>query len=323
MERNMTRREIPNIHLGHTWNSYVGSAQAALAASGFWQGETSTLMGLTGFAFHFQINEGICPSSPTSFSWRDMSMYAMDRLGVYSEAFEVAPGLNTEERQRARAIERIKASIDEGRPAIVWAPSPVLEFGVLCGYDDEDEAFSARSYGPPQLSSDPMLYDNLGRGEVPILFYQLLLGSQEVDLHKTRRQSLELAVRLWRATPEHPGRGQAGYGVLMRSLERKDFVPFGLAYNATLYADAKRHTHAYLSELCEQRALPGLERARDSYAKVAENFSKLSKLVPFRGPASTVDDAVVPELLSIARATVPLEDEARTQIGKALEQRSS
>lgn len=319
----MTRREIPNVHLGHTWTTYVGSAQAALAASGFWQGETSTLMGLTGFAFHFQINEGICPSSPTSFSWWDMPVYAMDRVGVFSEALEVAPGLNTEERQRARAIERIKTSIDQGRPVIVWAPSPVLEFGVLCGYDDEDEVFSVRSYGAPENRSDPLLYENLGRGEVPILFYQLLLGTQEVDLRRAHRQSLELAVRVWRAAPEHPGRGQAGYGVLLRSLERKDFVPFGLAYNAVVYADAKRHTHAYLSKLCEERALPGLERARDSYAKVAENFGKLSKLVPFRGPASVIDDAVVPELLAIVRATAPIEDEARTQIGKALEQRSS
>src|SRR5262249_50280433 len=169
------------------------------------------------------------------------------------------PGMLREPAMRARAVARIKASIDGGIPAIVWAPTPVLEFGVLHGYDDADAAFDVTAYGAPGSEPDPLLYENLGRGEVAILFYQIVHGREPVDLSQSRRRALELCVQLWKPSPNHPGRGQSGYSVWLDALRREDFVPFGVAYNTTVYADAKRHAQKYLERLVDEKAFAGLE----------------------------------------------------------------
>jgi hypothetical protein len=54
----MTRRVIDGVRMGSAWSSWAGSAEAALRAAGLYDGDTTELMGQTGFAFHFHINPG-------------------------------------------------------------------------------------------------------------------------------------------------------------------------------------------------------------------------------------------------------------------------
>src|SRR5688572_23656249 len=104
----MSRHLIENVKLGSTWMSWVGSAEAVLHAAGLYDGDTTELMGQTGFAFHFHINPGGCPSSVTDFPWTDLPVYALDLLGIDSEAVQVAPpGMRREAAMRARAVARI------------------------------------------------------------------------------------------------------------------------------------------------------------------------------------------------------------------------
>ena len=315
----MTRRVIDDVRMGSTWSSWAGSAEAVLRAAGLYDGDTTELMGQTGFAFHFQINPGVCPSSVTEFAWTDLPVYALDLLGVDSEAVQVAPpGMLREPAMRARAVARIKASIDRGIPAIVWAPTPVLEFGVLHGYDDADGAFEVKAYGPPGADPDPLLYENLGRGEVAILFYQIVYGREPVDVSQSRRRALELCVQLWKPAENHPGRGQSAYSVWLDALRREDFIPFGVAYNTVVYADAKRHAQRYLERLVEQKAFDGLEPARDAYATVAGKLARVAELIPFRGPASQVEKAALPEAISLIAQSAEHEARARAAIERAL-----
>ena len=314
----MTQCSIDSVRLGNTRSSWLGSAEAALRAPGWFAGDTTDLMGQTGFAFHFHINPGVCPSSATDFPWTDLPVYALDLLGVDNEAFQVTQGLLNEPAMRARAVERIRNSIDRGVPALIWAPTRVLEFGVVNGYDDEDQVFDVLAYGPPGAKADPLLYDNLGRGEVPILFYQLLYSRREVDPVESQRRALELAVQLWKPTDNHPGRGKAGYPVLLEALRREDFVPFGLAYTMAVYSDAKRHAHDYLERLVRSQALPDLEPARDAYAQAADALPRVSELLPFHGPASKVDSRVLPEVISLVARGAEQEDTARRAIAQAL-----
>jgi hypothetical protein len=309
---------IDGVKLGATFTSWVGSAEAVLRAAGFYDGDTTELMGQTAFAFHFQINPGACPSSVTTFPLTELPVYALDLLGVDSEAFQVNPGMQREAAMRLRAVERIKESIDRGIPAIVWAPTPVLEFGVVHGYDDADAVFDVKAFGPPGSEPDPLLYDNLGRGNVPILFYQLVHSREPVALAVSRRRALELAVHLWKPATSHPGRGEAAYGVLIDALERQDFIPFGLAYNLWVYTEAKRHAQRYLERLVEQKALGGLEPAREAYALIASAFARASERIPFRGPASKVETAVLPEVISLLSRSAEHEARARKTIEQAL-----
>jgi hypothetical protein len=255
----------------------------------------------------------------TDFPWTDLPVYALDLLGVDSGAVQVAPpGMLREPAMRARAVARIKASIDRGTPVIAWAPTPVLEFGVLHGYDDADAAFDVKAYGPPGSEPDPLLYENLGRGEVPILFYQIVHGREPVDLSQSRRRALELGVQLWKPTANHPGRGQSAYSAWLDALRREDFIPFGVAYNTIVYADAKRHAHRYLERLVEQKAFDGLEPARDAYATVASKLARVAELIPFRGPASRVDKAALPEVISLLAESAEQEARARSAIEQVL-----
>jgi hypothetical protein len=73
----------------------------------------------------------------TAYDWGRVHQAAMARLGVHTEWFECAYD-TTFELARARAVGTIRASIDRGHPVIMWAPSPVLEFGLVTGYDDGD-----------------------------------------------------------------------------------------------------------------------------------------------------------------------------------------
>jgi len=302
-----------------TWSSWAGCAEAVLRAARLYDCDTTELMGQTGFAFHFQINPGVCPSSVTEFPWTDLPVYALDLLGVDSEAFQIAPpGMLREPARRARAVERIKASIDRGIPALVWAPTPVLEFGVLHGYDDADAAFDVKAYGPPGMEPDPLLYENLGRSEVPILFYQLVYVREPVDLARSRRRALELSVQLWKPAASHPGRGESAYAVWLDALRREDFIPFGVAYNTIVYADAKRHAQKYLERLVEQKAFVGLEPARDAYATVASRLARVAELIPFRGPASKVEKTALPEAISLLAQSAEQEARARAAIEQAL-----
>ena len=314
----MGRAELEGVGLGTTWHSWVGSAHAVLRAAKLWDGETWELMGVSGFAFHFHVNPGVCPSSPTEFAWTDLPVSALDRLGLYSEATQRSHGMNTEQAALARAGERIRASIDRGVGVIVWAPTDVLEFGVVRGYDDADGAYLVTAYGPPSVDRDPLLYENLGRSEVPILFYQIIHQKVPVDSEQAYRQSLELGVQMWKPQPSHPGRGESAYGVMIDALERDDFIPFGVAYNLVVYGDAKQKAALYLEHLAELEIVRNLSPAHEGYSALAKRWKDASNLAPFMGPASRVDPARVPELVRVLKECHQLECDARRAIESAL-----
>ncbi len=106
--------------------------------------------------------------------------------------------------------------------------------------------------------------------------------------------------------------------VLIDALERNDFTPFGLACNLRVYAEAKRHAQRQLERLVEQKALGGLEPARDSHARVASGFARASERIPFRGPVSKGDAVALPEVISLLSRSAQHEADARRTIEQAL-----
>jgi len=106
--------------------------------------------------------------------------------------------------------------------------------------------------------------------------------------------------------------------VLIDALRREDFIPFGVAYNLWVYADAKRQASTYLERLVEQETFGGLEPARDRYGDVARGFARASDLVPFRGPASKVETAALPELIALLSRCAEHEADARRRIEQVL-----
>lgn len=314
-----------DVGIGMTWTTYIGSVDGALSKAGLWNDEIFKLMGMTGMAFHFIVHKEACPSSVTVYDWLNEHFAMLDRIGVHSDVTVVFrdPVLNTFPLIQEDAVAKIKASIDRGVPVVTWAPTGLLEFGLITGYDDEDKVLFVKDCLNP--NPDPLLYTNLGVSEVPYLFIQVFKGKVDVDPEKIFRDSLKFGVGEWNkehhVSPDYAS-GRKAYANLIGTLERGDFVPFGLGYNLSVYADSKECIARYLEFVSgETKELKGLEQAAGLYRQVADMYKEMTVLVPFSGPEGTpVDRSKVPALLELVRKCLDLEEQAMAVIEEALEQ---
>ncbi|MEW6524124.1 MAG: hypothetical protein AB1445_11275 [Bacillota bacterium] len=322
----MARKSLPGIKVGCTWTSYMASVHGVLSAAGLWEGPMHQLMGSTGMAFHFIVHQELCPSSVTVYDWPAEHFTMMDRIGIHSEVFLAVNDarLNTFKSVQETAVRRIKASIDRGVGVVIWAPTPLLEFGIVRGYDDGDGVLLVEECcGRP---CDPLLYTNLGRSEVPVLFYQVFLERVPVDPEKVYRDALEYAVGEWNKEHHHRtgaglyASGRKAYQYLARALEKGDFNSFGLSYLLAVYADAKAMVAGFLDDLCrESREITGLEVPAALYREVSAGLKRMTGLVPFpQGEA--VSPATAAEVLEVARKCGQIEDQAMEAVARALEE---
>lgn len=322
----MARRIIENVRMGPTWTSYIAAAHGILKAAGMYDGEIHHLMGESGIGFHFIVHREACPSSVTVYDWTAEHLLAMDRLGVHTDVYS-HPGngaLNTASLLRRDAVDRIRSSVDGGRAVLVWAPTPILEFGIIRGYDDADGVFFVVDC--TNGDAEPLLYDNLGKSQVPILFYQVFREKARVEQAKIQRDSLAFGLsewkKEWHVRPDYAS-GRKGYEHLVGLMKRRTWNEFGLAYLFAVYASAKRSIATYLDSVAgSSPAWKPLGEAASAYAEAAANFGSMSALHPFAGQNGTggkkVDEKVVPDLIRLAEASLAAEEKAFTIVEKAL-----
>ena len=310
----MAKKILDNISMGMSWTTYIGSVHGVLKGAGLWDDSVEMLMGMTGMAFHFIVHSQTCPSSVTVYDWMSEHYLMMDRIGIHSESthIENSGNLNTFDKARAMAVNRIKESIDNGIGVVVWAPTPLLEFGIIHGYDDADEVFFVQDC--MNKNPDPMLYSNLGKSEVPVLFIQRFYDRVSVDPEKIFRDSLQFGIYQWERGSNIPmyASGRGGYLNLVNALEKKDFNPFGLVYLLAVYADSKRNIDTYLKHIISQSGhLKGLDEASDIYADVRNKYSEITELAPFRGPGqSDLNENKIKPVLKLVKVCLDLEERA-------------
>jgi len=312
----MTQKLVQGTRMADNWTSYMASVEGALRGAGLWDEETYKLMGMTGMGFQFIVHEACCPSSVTVYDWLDEHMTMMDRIGMHSQQGLAWMGMNTFALAQRDAVAAIKGSIDRGVAVVVWAPTPIMEFGLVTGYDDEDAVYSVEQCTGQK--ADPLLYTNLGKSEVPLLYYQVLLDRVAVPREKSYRESLQFGLQEWNRTQHgHPGygRGRQGYDNLIAALERDDLNPFGLSYCLAVYSHAKADVARYLEFLKgESSAYAGLQDAAARFGEVATHWAEMSSLVPF--PKRDGDSIDRVKLASLARSCRDLEERAMTVIGQ-------
>ncbi len=318
----MTKKILPDINMGKSWTTYIGSVHGVLRGAGLWEESIELLMGMTGMAFHFIVHSQTCPSSVTVYDWMSEHFSMMDRIGIYSESthIENSRSLNTFDKARAMAVTRIKESIDNGIGVVVWAPTPMLEFGIINGYDDDDEVFFVRDC--VNKNPDPLLYSNLGKSEVPVLFIQRFFDRVDVEAEKTFRDSLQFGLYQWERGSNIPlyASGRGGYHNLINALEKKDFNPFGLVYLFTVYADSKKNIDIYLRYIIsESRYLKGLGEASEIYSEVKDRYSEITGLAPFRGPGQVdLKEKNIKPVLKLVKECLDLEERAVAAIRTSL-----
>jgi hypothetical protein len=322
----MSKKVLDGVAMGRARASWAAAAEGVLRGAGLFEDENWKLMGTTGMAFHMLAHATCCPSSVTAYDWIYSHTAMLDRIGVWGDIRHAARP-NTFAQVQAEAIAQAKASIDRGFGVIVWAPTAPLEFGILRGYDDADGVFLVADATP---HPDPLLYANLGKKKIPWLLCQFVHGRAPVDPVATYLESLRFGVAEWKrelqegasdlATTRGYASGANAYGFIVDSLGRTDLNPFGFAYLVFVYSDSKSCLARYTDFLArEAKPVGGLEDVARAYAGVAEEWAALEKLVPFRGPASQVDGARVPEISRRLAAARDLEARAIAGIERALE----
>jgi hypothetical protein len=320
----MSKKLLENIKPGMTWTSYIGGVYGALQGAGFWKDEVWKLMGMTGMAFHFIVHETCCPSSVTVYDWMSEHNSMMDRIGVHSDFYQTYydSRSSTFTLKQQDAVRRIKESIDRGICVVVWAPTWILEFGIIYGYDDEDEVFYVLDCGG--CEADPILYQNLGKSEVPILAYQIFKSRVNVDDERIYRDSLSFAIGEWEKefhiSPSYAS-GKKGYTYLIKALENGSFDTFGLAYIIAVYYDSKTCIMRYLDFLSQNSGLKGLDKAVSLYSQISGKYKVMSELFPFSGENGSgckADRGNASAVLKLARECLELETEAMAIISASL-----
>ena len=313
--------ELKDITMGKSRLSYIGAAHGVLTHAGLWEGDIAELAGLTGLAFQFVVHESFCPSSVTVYDWAAVHFAAMDRIGVYTDCLSAVlqPGLNTADDLQEDAVKRIRESIDRGRGVVLWAPTPLLEFGIITGYDDEERIFSVIDC--INTHPDPLLYDNLGRGEVPMLYLQRFFSRRQVDEEKLHRDALCAGVFSWRSIHPDPryGRGLQAYDNMLSSLKARNFDPFGTGYCLAVYADAKNAASGFIKKAAASGLINGLDGVSERMERTASHFRAAADLVPFRGPqGTTVDPEKIPDLIKHLKECRRLEQEVMDELADRL-----
>jgi hypothetical protein len=315
MEKNLT-----GIEMGKTWLSYIGSVYGILTHAGMWDSDVYDLAGSTGMAFQFIIHKSVCPSSVTVYDWNGGHFLAMDRIGVYTDCVSAwnNTGLNTGKELMEDTFAKIKESIDRGIGVLVWAPSPMLEFGIITGYDDAERIFNIIDC--MNQNPDPLLYDNLGKSEVSMLYIQRFFSKKETDKEKTIRDSLSFGLERWRWNHFDPNyaSGAKAYDAIIASLVKGDYNQFGLSYIVNVYADSKKAIAQYLGKIGD--AIKGIDESTGFYEKISSLFAKMAEIVPFRGPnPPPLEQNRVPDLVKLLEESSALEAKAMNIIEQALE----
>lgn len=319
----MGKKKLDNVTLGMTWTSYAAAAFGVLRGAGWYKDELWKFMGDTGAAFHFFLHKSACPSSVTVYDWGRAHVGMLDRIGVASEHVWVENhlALHTADLLRDASVKRIRQAIEDGFGVIVWTPTPLLEFGLINGYDDGDGVFLVEACGG-QNPADPLLYGNLGVSEVPCLCYQIPLARMEVDPDKTITSSLHYGLELWNETFHiHPdyGSGRKAYENLLAMLRTGDINPFGLGYALAVYHDARVNLARYLDHVNTASGFTGkLPLAAAHFAKTAGLFGQMSTLVPFDPTGGSWNAQHLPQLGLLAEEALALEDGAFAEIARVL-----
>lgn len=322
-DSNMAKKVLNNIKMGSSWTTYISAAYGCMQAAGLWQEDICILMGMTGMAFHFIVHNQTCPSSVTLYDWTSEHSTMMERIGICSEVHEVFLDTRTEgyDALQREAVKQIRESIDDGIGVIIWAPTSILEFGIVYGYDDEDQIFYVEDCTGGQ--ADPLLYTDTGKSEVPILFYQILKGKTSIDKVQAYKASLQYGVTMWNkeehVSPDY-GNGRKGYLNLIHAIEVNDYNVFGLSYIMEVYKDAKYCAAKYLSFLeAANCGFSGIGKAAELFEQLYDNYNKIVSRISLQKQEEQLTKSCIQELLILIKECLSTEEEAMSIIASVLE----
>jgi hypothetical protein len=293
-------------------HSYMASLATALNHIGG-RLDPVRLMGTSGFAFRIFVNEIMCPSAMSIFSWSNLLPEAVEQAGrkcVYvSRLWDEG---EQEEAKRAEAHEAIVEGIDGGRPAVVWDVAD-SEWGLVTGYDEDRMIYDTLTCkGEP----GELAFDKLGRNGVDVLSVAIPAEPNDRKEEDIILSSLRAAVahaeqKEWMDRPKYQD-GLPAYDLWGLLLERwiqiiqagksrsvkVDILRFS-AYYAAHYYSARCYARDYLNAVSSGIYI--LKHAALSYKDVADALAPLWEYFSRGEPPKSKELAGLRENLRSAR----------------------
>jgi hypothetical protein len=240
--------------------SFAKSLSAAVKHSP-WQEYAGDIVATSGFAFRMWVSADLCPSATSIWSFDDQARWVRsggltcDYVGRYWGQDDIA------EQKRLEAVANIKASIDNGVPAVSWDIG-VPEWGLILGYDDDTQNFAtlainAGSADPSSPAYNPALmpYASLGAREIPLLSVLTVTGASGKPQADILRDTLKLAAaHLNGAEWCDNAKGLEAYPSLIKHFEG-DFNPdisWNMEYFLGTYGALKYYAWKYFEKAGER-----------------------------------------------------------------------
>jgi hypothetical protein len=168
----------------------------------------------------------------------------------------------------------------------------VPEYYVVHGYDKQGSYLFRDLHG----GTGSVHHGRLGDTGIGVHKLLIVRPVDPADDRTTVRQALQFALEVAAGRHGHGGEyatGLAGYDRWIAALAEPEAMladsgaGFGLAYNASCWAECRRHAAAFLAEARQRlgdRALDAdLEQAGARYAAVAAQLGEVARLYPFTG----------------------------------------
>lgn len=300
--RILDKLELVQMEAGLTWPLYT----SLHALQKDWS--LPYLMGVTGMAFQFTVDERVSDTGPTDVM--DWSRW-FDRIGRLGQevmvfnaqlnSFSPDVKTNTEAEFRtcqAAAWDAARASLDRGVSAIAWMPvtreqkerSEGCEYALLVGYDTQAGIYHVRVPGRAMWT---IPWDGFGQADPVNWFNVIVFGeAQPVDERELVQGALQFAVE--HAHSSRVGHGLGAYETWKKALQNGTLSPTAHPRAARIVREARAAATAFLQETARHlpKAAPELTEAARHYARVAQAWDEYVYQLP-HSPAADAKDAAL------------------------------
>ncbi len=250
------------------------------------------LMGVTGHAFRLTSDVVFSPSGPVELNFHEV-FPLWENVGAWFRRVAAKPADQDFDAVREDALHRIRESVDQGRPAIVYDLLNVPEYGLVVGYEGdrlacltltnpEEPAWMEAAEWPPQAHA------SFTRAEV----IQLLDLAPAFDARRAEVQSLRFAVdHFWAPASrdmwlQHGKNAYEFWAAVLGSAMPLHGPEAGMGhtYNVMHLHRARRDAAVYLGELAgKYPEAASLQGAAKAYAEVAAILEEGTRVAPFPG----------------------------------------
>ena len=275
------------------WLTWVASTTTCLRALGS-DCDLADVAGVSGYAFHLCVHEGLCPSGPTVFDWSDLEggIQYLGRSTLAFRGYECHSEGHIDEGTPAHCREAFaitRREVDAGRPCVMWG-AYVPEFAVAVGVEDDSYLVSSfkQAVGEEQPPIPCEEVDAPG-GPYVLAFPSTTAKTPASGDH----YAVVNALKFLRRAVWGPYRyGVSAYDAWIAALESGEAHPFGNAYNVQCYAEGRALARDFLRRVAGRNApvAGALDRAVAAYTGAADALKRMTKLFPFP-PGEQMSDA--------------------------------